>query len=231
MYRYSINPNDPKKKGAKPSNDVKIEFVKNVKIMWFRAIDQIYQLLTEPFTFKMNFYLKCIASFPNIWLKWEWNLKFIWCKNSFWEEFWRIIIIIVVGSDVCYLESLGSLRLWSFGMLCSVTILKITQMDKISISLIICVFRCSSMFQINVIFWYLISLSDINVLVLDRDDSGMIMGRLIRYPPVEDVTTLIRLAHEDIVRKNSFKLRVIVNFQQSHIEGIEKGRIKCKRII
>ncbi len=40
-----------------------------------------------------------------------------------------------------------------------------------------------------------------NFLVLDRDDSGMIMGRLIRYPPVEDVLTLIRLAHEDIVRK------------------------------
>ena len=41
--------------------------------------------------------------------------------------------------------------------------------------------------------------------VLERDESGMIMGRLIRYPPIEDVTTLIRLAHEEVVRNKSFE--------------------------
>ena len=66
--------------------------------------------------------------------------------------------------------------------------------------------------------------------MLDRDDSGMIMGRLIRYPPIEDVTTLLRLAHEDIVRKKKFLLKN-THLPTSHIEGIEKGRIKCQRII
>lgn len=35
-------------------------------------------------------------------------------------------------------------------------------------------------------------------LVLERDDGGMILGRLIKYPPIESVKNMIMLAHEKV---------------------------------
>ena len=55
----------------------------------------------------------------------------------------------------------------------------------------------------------------------------MIMGRLIRYPPVEDVLTLIRLAHEDIVRNKNFKREIFI-IQLAILKGLKKGGSNAK---
>ena len=47
------------------------------------------------------------------------------------------------------------------------------------------------------------------------------MGRLIRYPPIEDVTTLIRLAHEEIVR-NKISCREFLSSSIAIVKGIKK---------
>jgi len=60
--------------------------------------------------------------------------------------------------------------------------------------------------------------------LLDRDESGMIMGRLIRYPPIEDVTTLIRLAHEEVV-----PIVKGIKKQSSNARGLFKANPPDKR--
>ena len=40
-------------------------------------------------------------------------------------------------------------------------------------------------------------------LVMERDDGGMILGRLIKYPPIESVKNMIMLAHEKVAGSSS----------------------------
>ena len=82
----------------------------------------------------------------------------------------------------------------------SVIITKQIQSQQALSSLTTCVWQCFSMSPHNVTKTTVLRIISV---VLERDDGGMILGRLIKYPPVESVKNMIMLAHEKVSGSSS----------------------------